>query len=131
MNWISMLTSRQGGRALVVLVLLMLPFVCFVPWILVTGPADYGRKLGLLSDFKLQTLVDPATLANQASKEAAAQAKPAQTSDSVGRLDILLTREAANRLNSLTSTALLVFVTLGAGIYGWMAAWHIATKSGD
>src|SRR5262249_16854356 len=123
MGWISTLTSRRSGRAFVVLVLLLLPFVCFVPWILVTGPADYGHKLGILSEFKLQTLIDPKPLASEASKDAA-QAKLAD-------IDLLLTREAANRLNSLAATALLGFVALGAGVYGWMAAWGLSGKVGD
>ena len=121
MSWISGLTNRWSGRAFVVLVLLLLPFVCFVPWILVTGPADYGHKLGILSEFKLQTLIDPKTFGNSAN----------QAADAVGQLDLLLTREAANRLNSLAATALLVFVAFGAGVYGWMAAWHLSAKLGD
>lgn len=136
MNWISALTSRRLGRFGVVLVLLMLPFVCFLPWILVTGPADFGRQWGVISDFRLQTLVDPATLSNQANKEISAakessEAKPAHGLNAVTKLDLLLTHEAANRLNSLASTALLVFVTVGAGCYGWTAAWRIAEKLRD
>ena len=130
MSSISTLTSRRSGRAFTVLVLLLLPFVCFLPWILVTGPADYGRKLGILSDFTLQTLVNPATLAPQAGK-AGAEVKPAQAADNAGRLDLLLTHEAANRLNSLAATALLVFVAVGAGIYGWTAAWRLSAALGD
>ena len=121
MSWISTLTSRRGGRAVVVAVLLLLPFVCFVPWILVTGPADLGHKLGVLSEFKLQTLIDPKAFDSSAY----------QAADAVGRLDLLLTREAANRLNSLAATALLVFVAFGAGAYGWMAAWRLSATLGD
>jgi hypothetical protein len=110
MNWISTLTSRRRGRAVVVLILLLLPFVCFVPWILVTGPANLGHKFGILSEFKLQTLIDPKTAAD---------------------LDTLLTREAANRLNSLSATALLVFISVGAGIYGWAVAWRVSAELGD
>jgi hypothetical protein len=123
MSWIATLTSRRSGRAFVVLVLLLLPFVCFVPWILVTGPADLGHRLGILSEFKLQTLIDPKPLGSETGKDAA-QAKPAD-------IDLLLTREAANRLNSLAATALLVFVAFGAGVYGWMVAWRLSAKLGD
>ena len=121
MSWISTLTSRRSGRVVVVAVLLLLPFVCFVPWILVTGPADLGHKLGVLSEFKLQTLIDPKAFDSSAY----------QAADAVGRLDLLLTREAANRLNSLAATALLVFVAFGAGVYGWMVAWRLSAKLGD
>jgi len=121
MSWISTLTSRRSGRVVVVAVLLLLPFVCFVPWILVTGPADLGHKLGVLSEFKLQTLIDPKAFDSSAY----------QAADAVGRLDLLLTREAANRLNSLAATALLVFVAFGAGAYGWMAAWRLSATLGD
>ena len=121
MSWISTLTSRRSGRVVVVAVLLLLPFVCFVPWILVTGPADLGHKLGVLSEFKLQTLIDPKAFDSSAY----------QAADAVGRLDLLLTREAANRLNSLAATALLVFVAFGAGAYGWMAAWRLSATFGD
>ena len=121
MSWISTLTNRRSGRGIVVLALLLLPFVCFLPWILVTGPADFGHKLGILSEFKLQTLIDPKTFGGSAN----------QAADAVGQIDLLLTREAANRLNSLAATGLLVFVAFGAGIYGWMAAWRLSAKLGD
>jgi hypothetical protein len=117
MSWISALT----GRRIVVLGLLLLPFVCFVPWILVTGPFEFGQKYGIIAEFKLQTLIDPKTFDSSAN----------QAADAVGRLDLLVTREAANRLNSLAATALLVFVAVGAGAYGWMVAWRLATKIGD
>ena len=131
MNWISVLTSRRGGRAFVVLILLLLPFICFVPWILVTGPADYGHKLGILSDFKLQTLIDPKTFGTSPTGKPVAEAKPGEPADTIGALDLLRTREAANRLNSLASTALVIFVSVGAGIYGWTAAWRISGELGD
>ena len=130
MNWISTLTSHRGGRALVVLVLLLLPFVCFVPWILVTGPADYGRKLGIVSDFRLQTLLDPRTASGNTNK-GGAEANPAKVAEAAGQLDLLLTREAGNRLNSLAATALLIFVAVGAGAYGWAGAWRISGELGD
>jgi hypothetical protein len=117
MSWVSTL----AGRRIVVLGLLLLPFVCFVPWILVTGPFDIGHKYGILAEFKLQTLIDPKTFDGSAN----------QAADAVGQIDLLRTREAANRLNSLAATALLVFVTVGAGVYGWMVAWRLAAKLGD
>jgi hypothetical protein len=119
MNWISALTSRRDGRVVVMVVLLLLPFVCFVPWILVTGPSGLGQKYGILSEFALQTLTDPA---------AAPAAKPGEAAGVVSGVDLLMTREAANRLNSLAATALLIFVAVGAGIYGWMVAWRVSTE---
>jgi len=127
MNRISTLTSHRSGRTFVMVVLLLLPLACFLPWILVTGPVDLGRKLGIISDFKIETLLDPATLGIQASKDAP-QAKPTQGHKDAARLDLLLTREASNRLNSLAATALLVFVALGAGAYGWTAAWRLSAE---
>ena len=130
MNWISTLTSRRGGRVVVVLVLLLLPFACFLPWILVTGPAGYGYQLGIVSKFNLHGLTDATTFPAPAGK-ALAEAKPGGVADPGGQRDLLLTREAANRLNSLAATALLIFVTVGAGIYGWMVACRVSGEPGD
>ena len=117
-----------SGRWLVGLILL--PLFCFVPWILMTGPLDYGRKLGILSDVKLQSYVKPTDLEALANKDAA-EAKPGQPPESVIKLDALLTREAANRLYSVAATALLVVIALGAGVCGLRTAWRLSADPAD
>lgn len=118
----------QGGRLLILLVLL--PLLCFAPWILMTGPSDLGRKFGIVSDISLQTFVDPATLEALARKEAT-EARPGAPQAAVVQRDILLTREAANRLSSVATTALLVLVAAGGGFFGWMTAWRQSATPGD
>ncbi|HEX9525668.1 MAG TPA: hypothetical protein VF949_22025 [Reyranella sp.] len=120
--------QRQSGRLFILLVLL--PLLCFTPWILMTGPYDLGRKFGIISDIKLQTFVKPGDLEALASKEPA-QPKPGEPQAAAAQFDVLSTREAANRLSSVATTAMLVLVAAGAGLFGWMTAWRRSANPGD
>jgi hypothetical protein len=129
MSKISAVIARTHGRLLILLV--FLPLLCFLPWILLTGPSDYGRKLGILSDFSIQSLIDPASLAAAAKRAASEPRADEKASETAGKLDMLLTREAAGRLMSVAATAMLILVATVSGAYGWITAWQLAAEPRD
>ena len=88
------------GRWLVVLILL--PVFCFELWSVLTG--DRAVAWGIFSPLKV-ALIEPG----------AADAKPMETA---------LVGAAANRLYSVASTTLLVFVSIGVGVTGWRSVWR-------
>src|SRR5260370_18594453 len=120
--------QRQSGRLFILLVLL--PLLCFTPWILMTGPYDLGRKFGIISDIKLQTFVKPGDLEALASKEPA-QPKPGEPPAAAAQFDALSTREAANRLPSVATTAMLGLAAAGAGLFAWLPAWAGPANPGN
>ncbi len=99
------------GRWLVVLVIL--PVLCFVLWSKMTS--DHGVAWGIFAPLKV-TLIDEPGTAMKPSETAEATTAKAKTTALVGA--------AANRLYSVASTALLVFVSIGVGAYGWRSVWR-------
>ncbi len=127
-----MTRRRHDGKSLIVLmiVLVLLPLLCISAWIVITGPADFGRKYGILSDFKLQTVTDPSSLAALAAADTLLP-KSGQPSENIANFDLLLTREAAARLMSVAATAMLVLVAGLAGAYGWVTFWNVSEGFGE
>lgn len=95
------------GRWLVVLILL--PVFCFELWSNLTS--DRAIAWGIFFPLNV-TLIEPG----------AADAKPMETA---------LMGAAANRLYSVASTTLLVFVSIGVGVYGWRSVWRSPKSSPD
>jgi hypothetical protein len=89
----------DDGRWLVLLVLL--PVACFELWSKMTS--DTAVAWGIFSPLSV-SLIEPAT---------------ATTS-----METALMAAAANRLNSVASTTLLVFVSIGVGAYAWLSVWR-------
>ena len=86
------------GRWLIVLVLL--PVLCFELWSTMTS--DRAIAWGIFAPLNVN-LIEPAA------------AKSMETA---------LVGAAANRLYSVASTTLLVFVSIGVGAYGWRSVWR-------
>ncbi len=90
------------GRWLVVLVLL--PVFCFKLWSTMTS--DCAIAWGIFAPLLNVTLIEPGAATATKSMETA------------------LVGAAANRLYSVASTTLLVFVSIGVGAYGWRSVWR-------
>src|SRR5262245_16423056 len=89
------------GRWLVVLVLL--PVFCFELWSTLTS--DRAVAWGIFAPLNVK-LIEPGDATATKSMETA------------------LLGAAANRLYSVASTTLLVFVSVGVGAYGWWSLWR-------
>ena len=97
------------GRWLVMLILL--PAVCFGLWIAVTDERAVGW--GIFVPIKVALIEQGTEKTPNAALETARMGA------------------AANRLSSVASTTLLVFVSIGVGVYGWRSVWRSPTSRLD
>lgn len=121
--------EKEFDKSRLLVLLTLLPLICILPWLLMTGPADLGRKFGIVLMFKFQTLMDPANVGPSLQHATTKPDGPAPTAGVMS--DLLFSRAAAARLYSIAATIMLIIVAVVSGGFGWLSAWKTSAPRRD